>query len=48
MCLVSNYERRENTLDNEAYTCSLIKSCVAGNEDISLLKWVSFLLGHAV
>ena len=37
MCLVSN-ERRENALDNEAY----------GNEDIPLLKRVSFLMGHTV
>ena len=28
MCLVSN-ERREIALDNEAYTCILIKSCGA-------------------
>ena len=28
MCLVSN-ERIENTLDNEAYMYSVIKSCVA-------------------
>ena len=39
MCLVSN-ERRENALDNEAN--------LLGNEDISLIKWVSFLLGHTV
>ena len=45
MCLVSN-ERRENALDNEGY--SLPKKIFRGNEDISLIKWVSFLLGHTV
>ena len=44
MCLVSN-ERRENALDNEAY--SLFQS-LRGNEDISLIKRVSFLLGRTV
>ena len=44
MCLVSN-ERRENALDNEAYS---LFSILRGNEDISLIKRVSFLLGRTV
>ena len=43
MCLVSN-ERRENALDNEAYC--LMKTCV--KMKLSLIKRVSFLLGHTV
>ena len=42
MCLISN-ERRENALDNEAY--SLIKP-LRGKEDISLIKRVAFFLGQ--
>ena len=44
MYLVSN-ERRENALDNEAYS---FVSVLRGNEDISLMKRVSFLLGRTV
>ena len=42
MCLVSN-ERRETALDNEAY-----RLMMRGNEEIPLIKRVSFLLGHTV
>ena len=44
MCLVSN-ERRENSLDNGAY---ILIEYFRGNEDIPLIKRVSFLLGHTV
>ena len=44
MCLVSN-ERRENALEHEAY--SLMKTW-GDNENISLIKRVSFFLGHTV
>ena len=39
MCGVSN-ERRENALDNEAYTLSVrnFDEILRGNEDISLIK----------
>ena len=43
MCLVSN-ERRENALDNE----TLFDENLRDNEVISLIKRVSFLLGHTV
>ena len=43
MCLVSN-ERRENALDNQIHFVSILR----GNEDISLIKRVSFLLGRTV
>ena len=42
MCLVSN-ERRENALASIQFV-----SIVRGNEDISLIKRVSFLLGRTV
>ena len=44
MCLVSN-ERRENALDNGSIQ---FVSILRGNEDISLIKRVSFLLGRTV
>ena len=45
MCLVSN-ERREKALDNKAYM--QFDQIFRGNEDISLIKRVSFLLGRTV
>ena len=45
MCLVSTERIEKMLYDNEAYS---LLSIMRGNEDISLIKRVSFLLGRTV